>query len=66
MSREKAGFRETIALLNEMFPNQGMLNKNEVARFMGVDRTTVTRRGIQFNAATGRVTKADLARQVCI
>lgn len=66
MSREKAGFRDTIAALNEMFPNQGMLGKGEVARFMGVDRTTVTRRGIQFNKTTGRVTKADLARQICI
>ena len=66
MSREKIGFRDTIAALNEMFPNQGMLGKSEVARFMGVDRTTVTRRGIQFNKATGRVTNADLARQICI
>lgn len=66
MSREKAGFHDTMAALNEMFPDQGMLGKGEVARFMGVDRTTVSRRGIQFNTATGRVTKADLARQICI
>lgn len=66
MSREKAGFRDTIALLNEMFPDKGMLNKGEVARFLGVNRTTVTRRGIRFNEATGRVSKADLARQICI
>ena len=66
MSREKAGFRDTIALLNDMFPDQGMLCKVEVARFMGVDPKTVARRGIQFNKATGRVTKADLARQICL
>lgn len=66
MSREKIGYRETIAQLNEMFPEQGMLGKKEVALFMGVDRSTVTRRGIRFNAATGRVTKADLARQICL
>lgn len=66
MSREKIGFRDTIAQLNDMFPDQGMLSKTEVARFMGVDRSTVTRRGIQFNAQTGRVTKADLARQICL
>lgn len=66
MGREKAGFRDTIAQLNEMFPDQGMLGKNEVARFLGVNRSTVFRRGIQFNKATGRVTKADLARQICI
>lgn len=66
MSREKQGFRDTIAALNEMFPDQGMLNKTEAARFLGVDTKTVSRRKIQFNKATGRVTKADLARQICI
>lgn len=66
MSREKDGFRDTIAQLNDMFPDQGMLSKTEVARFMGVDRSTVARRGIRFNEATGRVTKADLARQICL
>ena len=66
MGREKIGLRDTIAQLNEMFPNQGMLSKSDVARFMGVDRTTVNRRGIRFNELTGRVTKADLARQICL
>lgn len=66
MGREKAGFRGTMAALNEMFPDQGMLGKSEVARFIGVDRKTVSRRGIRFNEATGRVTKEDLARQICL
>ena len=66
MAREKQGFRDCIAQLNEMFPDQGMLSRTDVARFMGVNRTTVRRRGIEFNSATGRVTKADLARQICI
>ncbi len=66
MPREKAGFRDTIAQLNEMFPDKGMLGQDEVAMFLGVTTRTVRRRGIQFNKATGRVTKADLARQVCI
>ena len=66
MPREKQGYRDTIAQLNEMFPDQGMLNHDEVARFLGVHRSTVRKRGIRFNELTGRVTKADLARQVCI
>lgn len=66
MSREKQGFHDTIASLNEMFPDQGMLGKSDVARFLGVSTRTVNRHKIKFNAATGRVTKADLARQVCI
>ena len=66
MSREKAGFHDTVAALNDMFPDQGMLDKGDVARFLGVSTKTVNRRGIVFNTVTGRVTKADLARQVCI
>lgn len=65
MSREKAGFRETIADLNRVFPIQGTLSKAEVATYLGVDRRTVNRRGIRFNDM-GRVTKADLARQICL
>jgi predicted transcriptional regulator len=70
MSREKQGFRDTIAALNEMFPDQGMLGKSEVARFLGVTPRTVTRYvsdgKITFKGGIERVTKADLARQVCI
>ena len=43
-----------------------MLSKTEAAKFLGVDRKTISRRGIKFNEATGRITKADLARQVCV
>ena len=65
MSREKAAFRDTIADLNRVFPIQGTLSKTEVATYLGVDRKTVSRRGIRFNDM-GRVTKADLARQICL
>ena len=65
MSREKQGYRDTIESLNEMFPEQGALNRKQVAQFLGVHRTTVARRGIVFNAKTNRVTKPDLARQIC-
>ena len=66
MSREKEGYRGTLEQLNEMFPDKGMLNKNEVARFIGVNRTTIRHYGIAFNETTGRITKADLARQLCV
>lgn len=65
MSRGKAGYRDTMAALNEMFPECGMLNQAQVARFLGVTRQTAAKR-IRFNPATARVTKADLARQVCL
>lgn len=69
MSREKQGYRDTIISLNEMFPDQGMLNKTETAKFLGISTRTLLRKEnnneIRFND-TGRITKADLARQVCI
>ena len=65
MSREKEGFRDIMAQLNEMFPDKGMLSIKEVAQFMGVERHKA-RRDIRFNETTGLVTKADLARQVCV
>lgn len=64
--KEKQGFRDTMAELNAMFPDKGMLGKGEVAKFMGVSVRTVKRHGIQFGKTTGMVTKADLARQICI
>ena len=66
MSREKEGYRDTIAQLNEMFPDKGALNRNDVARFMGVTRSTTYNWKIQFNKVTKLVTKSDLARHICI
>lgn len=63
MGREKQGYRDTIAELNRIFPDKGMLDRNDAARFMGKSISTVRRR-IQFK--DGLITKADFARQVCI
>lgn len=63
MSREREGYRENIALLNARFPEKDMLGVAEVAAFCGVSARTVRRR-IKMNAATGRISKADLARQI--
>lgn len=66
MAREKQGYRDTIMQLSEMFPDKGTLTRGEVARFLGVNRSTVYRRGIKFNDVTGKVTIPDLARQICL
>lgn len=70
MSREKQGFRDTIAALNEMFPDQGMVGRAEIAKFAGVHPTTVDRwvkaGKINMKTPTGRLSKADLARQICL
>lgn len=65
MSREKAGFHDNMALLNEMFPGKGMLNQKEAAQFIGCHRTTVAKK-IKFNATTKLISKADLARQISV
>lgn len=65
MSREREGFRDNLALLNERFPEKDMLSIADVAVFLGVSQRTA-RRNIRFNERTGRVTKADLARQVSV
>lgn len=66
MSREKAGYRDTIADLNRVFPVQGALSRGDVAAYLGVSPKTVSRRGIQFSPVTGRISKADLARLICL
>lgn len=69
MPREKKGYRDTLANLNEMFPSQGVLNKSETAVFLGVSQHTIYRYvrdgKIRFNSL-GRITKTDLAMQVCL
>lgn len=65
VAREKEGFRECMALLNERFPDKDMLSTNEVMQFCGMSWKTV-RAHIRFNELTGKITKSDLARQVCV
>jgi excisionase family DNA binding protein len=43
MPKEKNGYRENIAILNEMFPGRNGLGVNEAAAYLGVDRRTVLR-----------------------
>lgn len=42
MAREKRDYRANIASIREMFPDAGMLTVVQVAKWMSVDRRTVT------------------------
>lgn len=42
MGREKRDYRANIASIKEMFPDSGMLTVLQVAKWMSVDRRTVT------------------------
>ena len=70
MGREKTAFRDTMAALNEMFPDQLTLGKTEIAAAYGVHVTTVNRwiksGKLNMGTATGRIGKPDLARQICL
>lgn len=41
--REREGFRETLALILEKYPNKTMLSVSEAAECLGCDRRTVTK-----------------------
>lgn len=70
MSREKQGFRDTMAELNAAFPDQGMVGRKEIAAFAGVHPSTVDRwikaGKLRMQTPTGRISKADFARQICM
>ena len=42
MAREKADYRTNLARINEMFEGEGMLTVADVARWLKVERRTVT------------------------
>ena len=62
--REPDGYRLNLELLNLRFPESDMLTQRQVAEFTGLCVQTVRKR-IRFNALTNKVSKADLARQIC-
>ena len=61
---EKAGYRDTLEMIIRAVPERECLNKKDVCRITGWCYHTVMRR-IRFNQF-GEVTRADLARQICI
>lgn len=61
---EKAGYRDTLAQIREMVPDKECLKKADVSRITGWDPRTVRKR-IRFNTF-GEISRADLARQICI
>ena len=69
MSREKAGFRDTMEALGAAFPGKGALNRTEAARFLGVSPRTVQRwidtGRLRWPEKMPVISCADLARQVC-
>lgn len=65
MSREKATYRDNIEMLNERFPDKDALTRADVAVVLGVTTRSRLLDRIKFNRLR-MVTKADLARQICV
>lgn len=63
MSREKAGYRDNLERLNEMFPDRELLMIKDVMAFCGISRNTA-KKWFKYNPVTKRISKADLARAV--
>lgn len=61
MPREKLDYRDLLMRLDEAFPQQETLTRQDVAAWLGVSRNTVARR---YKFPAGRVTKTQVARSV--
>lgn len=66
MSREKEGFRDNLALLNEAFPDRNMLRVVDISKFTGLSRNTVLSKYRFLPGSPKLVSKADFARQITI
>lgn len=64
MGREHPDYRDTIELINEVFPGVGALKVEEVAQFLNVSTKTVKRKlGDRFIG--NRLNKVVLAKYMC-
>ena len=63
MPRERDGYRYNLERVEAQFDHE-YLTAAEIARWFGCKPDTV-RRNFTFNPTTKRISKADLARQMC-
>jgi len=64
VSREKPGYRDNLERVDAAFDHE-YLTAAEIARWLGCKPDTA-RRHFTFNAKTKRISKAELARQMCV
>lgn len=60
---EQKGYRDNLELLNEMFPNVGMLNISEACQAIGVKSVDAVKKRLRF--VDRRVSKTEVARYMC-
>lgn len=64
MPREKAGYRDALERLNELFPDRELLTCKDLMAYTGLSRNTV-RAHFKFPIGGKYIAKTELARQVC-
>lgn len=66
MGREKEGFRENLALLNERYPEHDLLTIEEVTQVTGFrSRKTVLKHLGSYVVGGRRISKVHVARWMC-
>lgn len=63
MGVEKAGYRDNLERIAEMFPDKEMLKKGDVIQITGTSYYVVNK---LFKFKNGYISKAELARQMCL
>ena len=63
MARESENFRATYEILNEFFDEKKILNKNDVAKFLGKDKRTINQ-FVNFDSS-GYISIFNLASALC-
>lgn len=61
MPREKETYRDNLEMLLRSFPDKKLLNKQQVADYLGIDRRTATKR---FTFKDNLISIATLAREL--
>lgn len=67
MAREREAYRDNVALLNEIFPDKGMLDVDDTAKYLGVGRRAADSFVRNHGVKIGRryfISKGDLARHI--
>lgn len=64
MPREKAGYRDQMERLNELFPDRELLTCKDLMEYTGLSRNTV-KKHFRFPVGGQYIAKTELARMVC-
>ena len=65
MAREKDGYRENLAILNDRFPEHDMLSVEEVKQVTGFSNIRTVKKYFGQYFVGNRISKAYVARGMC-